>query len=426
MPNIGRDPEITKNEIEAGRRGGEAAQAASDSIDKTYESGEKNATQMASVFGSAEAQGEQNKETRRSNQMREAQTSDQQDIEMADRGLEQQGPSRADRLRQEMERGRQDEQMGKPLEVQGPDSKTGSVQQTEQRKSLDTEKMAAAKLNSQAHMLEAQKRLQDAKIKGDTVAEKAAINDLHEPIVSAAKLYDEGKNPTKGLDDAQWNQLSGLATIEGKANPDPSLQQEIQAKRFGPAVSRFLQSHLNFQALKFTAGTGHLPDGKLVDMASPEWQAFGTTAGAVQSWLAMSDAMTGGLTSFGMKINSIADKNAVINRMSATAMLEGMKPLTPQGGSNPVPSQGGASARPQQPGSGAEGSPPPDIRRKPKLGAPGSNANAGTDEQQLQEREQRGVDFQQSVDERRRGPGGRDDTGGGLPGKSTGQKQRAY
>jgi hypothetical protein len=400
MPTIGRDPEITKNEIEAGRRGGEAAQAASDSIDKTYESGERNATQMASVFGSAEAQGEQSKETRRSNQMREAQTSDQQDIEMADRGLEQQGPSRADRLRQEMENGRQSAQMDKPLEVQGPDSKTGTVQQSEQRKSLDTEKMAAAKLNSQAHMLEASKRLQDAKIKGDTEGEKAAIKDLHEPIVSAAKLYDEGKNYK--LDDAQWNNIEQLATIEGKGVPDQALQQELKTKTFGPAVGRFLQSHLNFQALKFTAGTGHLPDGKLVDMASPEWQAFGTTAGAVQSWLAMSDAMTGGLTSFGMKINSIADKNAVINRMSATAMLEGMKPLTPQGGSNPVPSQGGASARPQQPGSGAEGSPPPDIRRQRRaLGGP--NPNAGTDEQQLQEREQRGIDFQQSVDERRRG-----------------------
>jgi hypothetical protein len=400
MPTIGRDPEITKNEIEAGRRGGEAAQAASDSIDKTYESGERNATQMASVFGSAEAQGEQSKETRRSNQMREAQTSDQQDIEMADRGLEQQGPSRADRLRQEMENGRQSAQMDKPLEVQGPDSKTGTVQQSEQRKSLDTEKMAAAKLNSQAHMLEASKRLQDAKIKGDTEGEKAAIKDLHEPIVSAAKLYDEGKNYK--LDDAQWNNIEQLATIEGKGVPDQALQQELKTKTFGPAVGRFLQSHLNFQALKFTAGTGHLPDGKLVDMASPEWQAFGTTAGAVQSWLAMSDAMTGGLTSFGMKINSIADKNAVINRMSATAMLEGMKPLAPQGGSNPVPSQGGASARPQQPGSGAEGSPPPDIRRQRRaLGGP--NPNAGTDEQQLQEREQRGIDFQQSVDERRRG-----------------------
>jgi hypothetical protein len=358
------------------------------------------------VFGNQAQQGEQLKEQKRATQVHEAETEDQQGIEMADKGLEQQGPSRADRLRQEMENGRQSAQMDKPLEVQGPDSKTGTVQQSEQRKSLDTEKMAAAKLNSQAHMLEASKRLQDAKIKGDTEGEKAAIKDLHEPIVSAAKLYDEGKNYK--LDDAQWNNIEQLATIEGKGVPDQALQQELKTKTFGPAVGRFLQSHLNFQALKFTAGTGHLPDGKLVDMASPEWQAFGTTAGAVQSWLAMSDAMTGGLTSFGMKINSIADKNAVINRMSATAMLEGMKPLTPQGGSNPVPSQGGASARPQQPGSGAEGSPPPDIRRQRRaLGGP--NSNAATDEQQLQEREQRGIDFQQSVDERRRGNAGTDE-----------------
>jgi hypothetical protein len=401
MPNIGRDPEITKNEIEAGRRGGELVGEAAGTLQRQYESGAANATQQASVFGNQAQQGEQLKEQKRATQVHEAETEDQQGIEMADKGLEQQGPSRADRLRQEMENGRQSAQMDKPLEVQGPDSKTGTVQQGEQRKSLDTSKAVTNQMSAQARYLNALKSYNGSKITGDKDLEKSELKSLQQPIESASKLFDEGKNGK--LTESQWGEIKDLAS----GNPDPALQSELaqpktQFSKLGPAVGRFLQSRINFTALTFMAHTGEMPDGKLVDMASPEMQQFTSVAGGVQDHLRQWDELTGGAMSESLGIDTLAKRNQVVRQMAANAMLKQMQPLPSGGGSNPVPSQGGPSARPQQPGSGTEGAAPPDVNRKPKLGAPGSNPNAGTDQAQLRAREQRGIEQQQAADEQRR------------------------
>jgi hypothetical protein len=153
------------------------------------------------------------------------------------------------------------------------------------------------------------------------------------------------------------------------------------------------------------AHTGEMPDGKLVDMASPEMQQFTSVAGGVQDHLKQWDEMTGGAMSESLGIDTLAKRNQVVRQMAANAMLKQMQPLPQGNGSEPVPSQGGPSARPQQPQPGSPAGAPPDVNRKPQLGAPGSNPNARTDQQQLSAREDAGVKAQQSADEQRRAGG---------------------
>jgi len=404
MPTIGRDPEVTKNEIEAGKEGGKLVGQAGDTLAGQYQSGAREATQQASVFGGLAQQGEQLKEQKRSNQVHEAEVEDQQDIERADRGLEQQGETRADRLRREMEQGRQDKQMNEPLEVQGPDSKTGVVQ-SEQRKSLDTSKAVSNQMSAQARYLNALKSYNGSKITGDKELEKSELKSLQQPIESASRLFDEGKNGK--LTESQWGEIKDLAA----GNPDPQLQAELsqpktQFSKLGPATGRFLQSRINFTALTFMAHTGEMPDGKLVDMASPEMQQFTNVAGGVQDHLRQWDELTGGAMSESLGIDTLAKRNQVVRQMAANAMLKQMQPLPQGNGSEPVPSQGGPSARPQQPQPGSPAGPAPDVNRKPQLGAPGSNPNARTDEEQLRAREDAGVRAQQAADEQRRNGGG--------------------
>lgn len=302
-------------------------------------------------------------ETVRRNQMGEAMQLDQLDVEMADKGLESKGPSRADRLREDMARGggqhggaggeqpqdpeaqasaaRFKAQADRPLEVAGPDTRT--IAPTEARKAETASKLTTNRLNSQANYLNAVRSFQETKLKGkngDPEAMKRELQNLQQPIKEAARLFDAGK---KGeLSDSQWDDFKALA---GDA-PDPALQQEIAAKQFGPAMGRFLQARVSQSAIQFMAVTGDMPDGDLVDFAAPAMQQFTQNAGQIQAYLRGADAA--GLLSSSLGIQSMADRNRMVRKLTAQAMLNAKATPKPSGGEL-IPSQGGARAQPRSP-----------------------------------------------------------------------------
>lgn len=295
-------------------------------------------------------------ETVRRNRFGEAIQQDAQDIEMADKGLESTGTSRADALRQgeaggqqaqaQQQRSPEDqaddarfaEQAAKPLEVTGPDRR--SIAPTEERKAQEGSKLTTNRLNAQANYMNAVRNAQEAKLKGgvDSDAYKAEVKNLQQPIKEAARMFDLGK---KGdLSDSQWNDIKALA---GDA-PDPGLQQEIATKTFGPSLGRFMQARVSQSSIQFMAVTGDMPDGDLVDLASPAMRQFTQSAEQMQAYLRAADA--GGLLSGALGIQSMADRNRMVRKLTAQAMLNSKATPKPSGG-DLIPSQGGRANQPQ-------------------------------------------------------------------------------
>jgi hypothetical protein len=423
----------SKTMLAAAESGQEGVRKAADRAQQehqfTVDSTQRGLAQRNSEFQNQQQidQGErQLNETVRRNRMGEAIQQDQQDIEMADKGLEASGPSRADSLRGEIDRGgeQQDqkaagggeaggaaqgpqrspedqaadaqhaEQSAKPLEVAGPDQR--SIAPTEQRKQLEGSKSVTNRMNAQANYLNAVRNMQQAKMKDGKESDsyKAEVKNLQQPIKEAARMFDAGK---KGdLSDSQWTDIKDLASDV----PDPAIQQEIASKTFGPALGRFLQARVSQSAIQFMAVTGDMPDGDLVDLASPAMRQFTQSAEQMQGYLKAADA--GGLLSGALGIQSMADRNRMVRKLTAQAMLNSKATPKPSGG-DLIPSQGGQRAIPapgQQPGGPVNLTP---GRSPLPPGAPDPNQRENSPVQgALRQREQRGVDEQQRGDERQR------------------------
>lgn len=350
--------------------------------------------QERSNLAREDLQGQELQEQSRSNQMREAIAQDEQDIGMADRGVEAQGPSRADRLRQEMERGAQQrfsKAADQDLEISGPEQRT--VAQTEERKAQDASKLVTGRLNAQANYLNAARSLQEARLKGDTGGVDRELKNLSQPIKSAAKIFDDGK---KGdLAENQWENLKQMAAEV----PDPTLQDEISRQEFGPRLAAFVQNKVAESSLRYMAISGDMPDGDLVDMGSPMMQQFTSAANQMQGFLRMADQ--GGLLSMGLGITSMADRNRMVRKLTAQAMLQHMANPAAQAQGSVIPSQGGAGARQQHeragqlPGSSVGGK----VGLTDIPAGKDPNRRTGSPVQQaLGEREQRTIDEQSAAD----------------------------
>ena len=383
MATIGRDPSKTRNELAAG----EAAQAGVRARETSLQIGEGVQQRQAQAFHAGDQLRERRyehdtslAEQTRSNQMREAIAQDEQDITKADRGLEQQGQSRADQLRQEMERGRRQAQMDKPLEIASPDR--GTIAQTPERQANEKAKSAADEFNARARFQDSIRRLQTARATGNTKDAEEAGKNAEQYIESASRLLNNFKTAKAG--DNDWSDVQRLASKFGEQHPDPALQQEIASRTFGPRMNEFLRANIDQWSLRYIAGTGDMPDGKLVDLASPMMGALTASADKVQAYLRQADEMTGGAFSQGMKISSLADRNRIVRRMAAEQLL--IAGAQQQASAMPIPSQGGQSARPQPSGAAIDnpgGGPPllrsrDDIQRSAERGrAAGAPATAG-------------------------------------------------
>lgn len=348
MATLGRNPQKTGNEIRAAESGSQAVGQAAGQLNQAYEHGQDNALKSASVFGGLAQQGVENdqrqqqiNEQGRANRMHEALREDETNMQGAAHGVQPQGPTRAQQLREEMDRGRQQAQMNKPLEIPGPDQRTYA--KTEEQSKLDASDSMSKRLNAQANFLRASESFNKAQITGDKEAAKRERESLMAPIKSGASLFNAAR---KGeMTDGQWENLKALAAD----TPDAALQQEIDKKMFGPRTSDFIQRRINFDALKFMAATGDMPDGELIDMASPMMGQFAQTNNQMQSFLRTIDSITGGAMSLVYRIDSLAKRNNVVRQLSADAML---KALANPGASTPGSMTTPSSGRPQngQPG----------------------------------------------------------------------------
>lgn len=349
-------------------------------------------------------------EQKRSNRMGEAIQQDQQDIAMADKGLESAGTSRADSLRQEMARGskqqqaqqaqvdpeeqareqRGHEQGDKPIEFAGQ----RTVSPTHARQQAEGSERVTNRMNAQANLLNATRNYAQAKLKGDDDLVKREVANLQQPIIAAARIYDEGK---KG--DLKADQWTNIKEIVGN-NPDPAVQQEVRTEQFGPALGRLMQARVATEGLRFMSVTGDMPDGKLVDMASPMMRQFTENASQMQAYLRAADV--GGLLSGALNIQSLADRNTMVRKLTAQAMLKQMGTTKQAAGANLIPSQGGQRAIPapgQQPG--APVNLKPGLTDLPAGADPNLKPNSAV-QQGLREREQAGIDEQRGIDERQR------------------------
>lgn len=158
-------------------------------------------------------------------------------------------------------------------------------------------------------------------------------------------MFDLGKK-----NELQPNQWADIEALAGDA-PDPALQQEVKSKQWGPALSRFMQARVSQASIQFMAVTGDMPDGDLVDLASPAMRQFTQSAEQMQAYLRAADA--GGLLSGSLGIQSMADRNRMVRKLTARAMLQQKSQPQASGGAL-IPSQGGQRAAPpaQQSGSG--------------------------------------------------------------------------
>lgn len=334
-------------------------------------------------------------ERQRSNRMGEAIQQDAQDIDMADKGLESKGGgSRADRLRQEMDRGaaqqkdqqqaqrspedqagdaRYAEQAQKPLEVAGPDRRT--IAPTGERVAQEASKLTTNRLNAQANFLNASRNFNEAQVKGDKEGMSAAAREMQTGVVRAASIFDAGK--AGALSPEQWSKIDDLATTSVGKVPDPQLQAEIDSRTWGPALSRFMQAHIQHQNLRFISVTGDMPDGDYVDMASPEMRQFTEESAAAQQY--MREADYGGILSLALNVDSLATRNQKVRKMAAQAMLQSKSIAAMLGaqaqGAGVIPSQGGQRAQPQQPQSGS--ATPQQIGAGAARGAAGGGAARG-------------------------------------------------
>lgn len=399
MATYGRDPQQVKNELQAGETGGQQVQGAQTQV---LSLGEQQQQRQAQAFHSFDTLQEQQRaskaqeqiETQRT-QAKLAEEGDKQQMEMADKGLQAQGTSRVDQLRQEMERGRRQTQMNQPLEVSSANRST--IAKTPERAANDQAKSAATELDARARFNNSVRLLQQARATGDKDAAKEAGHNAQQYIESASRLLNNFKSAK--ATDADWDDVKRLSTMMGDAHPDPALQQEIDSKTFGPRMNDFLRANVDQWALKYIAGTGDMPDGHLVDLASPMMSHLTMTASKVQAYLKQADQMTGGAFSQGLKIGSEAEKNRMVRKLAAEQLMllgpaqgaqQGQQPQA-GGGDMPIPSQGGPSARPQPTGAAIPspgGGPPLLPSRDANLqsaqrglggGAPGAPAAAESD-----------------------------------------------
>lgn len=362
MVDIGRDVQKTRNELTAGETGGQQVQGAQTQV---LNLGEQQQQRQAQAFHSFDTLQEQQRASKAQEDLesqkikeRTATEADKQDIELADKGLQRQGPSRADLLLQEMNRGRQQQQMNKPLEVSGSGKTIGTTTKTPERAANDEAKSAATELDARARFNNSVRLLQQARATGDKDAAKEAGHNAQQYIESASRLLNNFKSAK--ATDTDWDDVKRLSTMMGDSHPDPALQQEIDSKTFGPRMNDFLRANVDQWALRYIAGTGDMPDGHLVDLASPMMSHLTMTAGKVQSYLKQADQMTGGAFSQGLKISSEAEKNRMVRKLAAEQLMllgaqggqQQGQPQQPQGGGGdmPIPSQGGPSARPQPSG----------------------------------------------------------------------------
>lgn len=371
MATIGRNPQKTSNEIRAAESGSQAVGQAAGQLNQAYEHGQDNALKAASIFGQQAQQGVENKQRQqqldeqgRSNRMQEALEEDKTSMQGAAHGVEAQGPTRAQQVRQEMERGRLQTQMDKPLEIVGPEK--GTYAKTEAQKAIDEEESFSKRLNAQANFLRASESYNDAKLKGDVEAAKRERESLIQPIKSGAKLFKDAKDGK--LSDGQWDNLAKAAADRG----DAEMAKEAQTKILGPRTSEHIQRMIDYDSLKFMAATGDEPDGELVDPASTTRQHFNVVANGMQSFLKGVDGITGGMMSAVFGIDSLAKRNSTIRRLAAEAMLTIMaNPGATPPGTLPTPSSG----RPQNGQSGPTGKP---VVYDPAGGIQGGDAGPGS------------------------------------------------
>jgi hypothetical protein len=243
-----------------------------------------------------------------------------------------------------MERGRRQAQADKPLEIASPDR--GTVAQTPERQAADKAKLEHEGLNARARFNDSIRRLQTARATGNTKDAEEAGKNAEQYIESSSRLLNSFK--TAKATDSEWADVQRLASKFGEGHPDPALQQEIQSRTFGPRMNDFLRANIDNWSLQYIAGTGDMPDGKLVDLASPMMGALTASADKVQAYLRQADEMTGGAFSQGMKISSLADRNRIVRKMAAEQLL--IAGAQQQASAMPIPSQGGPSARPQPSG----------------------------------------------------------------------------
>jgi hypothetical protein len=316
-------------------------------------------------------------EENRSNRMREAIAQDAQDIDMADKGLEQTGgSSRADALRKEMARGGQQtqgktgqqgpnpeqiaeqarymSQAEKPLEIAGPDQRT--IVPTGERRQLEASKSMTNRLNAQANYINAMTNYNKAQLAGDKDLSAASLKRLEKPMSDAAALWNAGKEPGSQLTPDQWFQIEELTS--DLAVSDPALAAELKSKTFGPSLQRTMANRVSQSAIQFMAVTGEMPKPELVDFSSPLMQEFTVNAGQMRDYLRASD--TNGILSRSLKANTLEKRNKLIRRLTAQAMIDngldqgmmGAQGILPGqsggGGVNdmPIPSQGGQGAIP--------------------------------------------------------------------------------
>jgi len=132
-----------------------------------------------------------------------------------------------------------------------------------------------------------------------------------------------------------------------------------------------LQRRVNFDALKFMGATGDMPDGDLVDMASPMMVQFTQTANEMQSFLKTIDGQSMGALSSVFKIDSMAKRNQTVRQLSAQAMLFSLgNPGSANPGSVTTPSAGRQqNGQPGHPGTAIEnpGGGPPLLRDRQSI-----------------------------------------------------------
>lgn len=339
MATYGRDAQQVRNELSADESGGQQLQQAQEQSLQLGEAAQQRQFQAFQGADQLRQQSTQHQqalaEETRHNKMTEATASDEQDVQMANEGLQRQGPSRADTLRAEMERGNRQKQMNQPLEVNGPQKAT--VAQTPERQANDQAKMQSEAFNARARYQNALRLAQQAHAKGDVEAERTAKQDAQNVLESHVAMTDRFMKLAPS--DRDWTAIKDMA----QGNPDPALKQEIDSKQIGPRVKQFLNSHLDAQSLHYISATGDLPNGKMVNLASPVFGQLQRVSEDVAAKLRSVDQITQGWFSLAMGIDSVEKRNNVIRKQAADSMLRAMstgaQPSTgqPQGGGGMIP-----------------------------------------------------------------------------------------
>lgn len=425
MPRIGSNPETSRNVLSALQTGEQMTQRERERASAEQDARSSGLRQQGLQAGQLMQQKQQQDvensqrqqqldEQGRSNRMREAIAQDEQDVTAGAHGVERQGPSRADTLRQEMERGRLQTQMNKPLEVPGathdtvPGQEVGSVKPTARALQEKTAKAMTERMNAEANLMNARRGLEKARMAGDKEAEKSHTTTLLNQVKSANNLYQDARKESLsggGLSEDQWENLQSIA----EGNPDQGLQQEIQKREIGPRTLQFLKNRSDISAVDFIATTGELPSGDLVDTSSPAMQQLTQTAASMKQKLQELDAFTGGLFSQMLDVNNVAERNRSLNRMSARALKQMM--------ANPSPAAQPGAAQQGAAGDLGEGMTPSlGGQQNVPLGTPGANGvpgaarpnadldNRSATQQRLQQQEQRRIDEQQRSDNYKRSP----------------------